>query len=177
MAGAGKIVTLASSGRQVTTGVQLYPPSATDPVSPVPGAGDSYYNTAIDELMVYDATRAKWLSAATYAIQAGRNGNTNAGAFYRAVNGMVLDGADRGILCPRGTVVSVAWARTDAGSATLDVLSNGVSVATLSSAAAGATRDDTVDADVSAGLLSFRNQAGGNQTSNVQIVVLLKRRA
>jgi hypothetical protein len=174
---AGKIVALTSGGRQVTAGVQIYPPSATDPVSPAPANGDLYYNTAIEELMVYDGARAKWLSSATYTFLAGRNGATNAGNFYRGVNGMVLDAANRGFACPLGTIVSIAWSRTDADAATLDVLNNGSSVATLASAATGATRDDTVDADVSAGLLSFQNQAGGNQTSNVQIVVLLKRRA
>jgi hypothetical protein len=176
VADAGKIVAIASGGRQVTAGVQIYPPSATDPVSPAPAGGDTYYNTAIDELMVYDGTRAKWLSAATYTIQAGRDGNTNAAGFYRGVNGMLLDASTRGIPIPDGTIVSAAWSRTDADVATLDVLNNGVSVYTLASAAPGAAADDTADVDVSASLLSFRNQAGGNQTSNVQIVILVKRR-
>ena len=177
MAAAGKILAVASSGRQVTAGVQLYPPAASDPVSPTPGQGDQYYNTALDELMVYDGTRAKWLSAATYTIQAGRSGDTNAGSFYRGVNGLLLDASNRGIPCPQGTIVSVAWSRTDSDAATLAVLNNGASVTTLASAVAGAVRSDSVNADVSAGLLSFQNQAGGNQTSNVQIVILLKRRA
>jgi len=177
MSAAGRIVAVDAGGGQVVPGVSAYPPAATDPVSPAPSGGDTYYNTALDELMVYNATRLKWLSAATYTYQSGRNGNTAAGSFYRGVNGMVLDAVNRGIPCPKGTLVSAAWSRTDATAATLDVLNNGVSAATLASAAAGATRNDTVNADVAVGLLSFQNQAGGTQTSNVQIVVLLKRRA
>jgi hypothetical protein len=176
VAAAGKIVALASSGRQVTAGVQVYPPAASDPVSPTPAGGDIYYNTALDELMVYDGTRSKWLSSATYTIQVGRDANTTPGAFFRGIGSMLLDASNRGIACPKGTIVSLAISRTNAGAATLDVLNNGVSVATLANSVSGATRSDTVNADVSAGLLSFQNQAGGSLVANVQIVLQMKRR-
>jgi hypothetical protein len=126
--------------------------------------------------MFYDGLRSKWLTLATYVVQAGRNGSTNAGAFYRGVDGLLLNASTRGFPVPKGTLVSVAWTRSDADAATLDTLANGVVVSSLTSTAAGATRDDAVDADFADGIVSFQNQAGGNQTSNVQIVAVYRRR-
>jgi len=156
---------------------QFYGPLVADPIDPVPEDGDLYYNIAIGELMFFDGSRSKWLSIKPYTIQAGRNGNTNPGTFYRAVNGMVMNDATRGIPAPRGTIVSLSLSRTDADATTLEALANGAVVATLAHSAAGATRDDTIDADFTDGLLSFRNILGGSQTSNVQIVALVRRRA
>lgn len=177
MSGPGLIIGVDdSTGRQVSSSVRIYEPAATDPSTPAPSDGDIYYNTAINEWMFYDGTRTKWLSIASAHMQAGRNANTNAGLYYRSIDGMVLDAGNRGVAIPKGTLVSIAWSRTDSDAATLDVLANGAVIATLASSSSGAVRDDTVNADFAAGLMSFRNNGGGNQTSNVQIVAIYRRR-
>jgi len=167
---------IASGGRQVTAGVQLYPPSAANPVTPAPVAGDLYYNTTIHELMFYDAGRGKWLANDTETIYAGRNGNTLDGNFFRGIDGLLLNAANVGIPVLKGTLVSLALSRGNAGAAVLEVLNNGTVVATLANSVAGATRSDTMNANVSGGLISFRNQVGGSTMTDVQIIAIFKKR-
>ena len=157
-------------------GVRIFAPSATDPSSPTPLDGDLYFNTAIKEWMEYDGTRTKWLSISALNFQGGRNGNTAPGSFYRAFDGLTF-GTNIGYEVPKGTLVGLSWSRTDADAATLEVLVGGSVIATLASSAAGGTSDWAVNADFSAGLMQFRNQSGGNVTSNVLIVAQMKRRA
>ena len=148
--------------------------SGTDPVG-IHGAGDVYYNTSIDEVMRYSGDKNKWLSALSLTVQAGRNGTTNPAVFYRAINGMVLDAGDRGLPVTKGTLISLAMSRTDSDAAILECLVNGVVVATLASSASGLT-EGSYNIDIDTGLISFRNQVGGNATSNVQIIAVYKRR-
>jgi len=103
-------------------------------------------------------------------VQAGRNGNTAAGAFYRSINGMTLNAGARGIPVPAGTLSFVGWTRTNAaGSPVLEVLNNGSVIATLTNPGAGVVFS-TPNVDVVEGLLSFRNQiTSGVTTRNVQI--------
>jgi len=159
-------------------GQQFYGPLASDPVSPVPEDGDLYHNLAIGELMFFDGSRGKWLSVKPYTVQAGRNGKTQAGIFYRGTDGMVLDDGYRGIPVPSGTLVSISLSKSSTDASSLEVLANGALAATLAhGASAGAIRDDTVNADFSDGLLSFRNVTGGAGIRNVQITALVRRRA
>jgi hypothetical protein len=174
---AGKLVVLTAPGVQATAGQQVYVQSATDPAGPpTPADGDLYYNTVLNEWMSYDGARAKWLGLSQLLVQAGRNGNTGVGTFYRGIGNMVLDATTKGIACQKGTIVYLAISRTDTGLATLDVLNNGVLVATLASTVAGATATTAINVDLAAGLLSFSNAAGGATTSNVQIVLVYRRR-
>jgi len=154
-----------------------YSSSAIDPISPPPSAGDMYYNTSLEEEMRYDGTRSKWLTTNNSELQAGRSGNAGGGIFYRGINGQVLNATDRGFPVRRGTLVYLALSRSDADLATLEVLVNGVVIATLSHSSSGLTEDTSINVDFDSGLMSFRNQAGGNTTSNVQIIVQYKRRA
>jgi len=156
-------------------GVRIYAVSATDPSSPTPVNGDLYYNSAIDEWMYYDGSRAKWLSVATYTYSGGAKDDTAAGSYYRAI-GELAYGTNIGDSVPKGTVTGLAWSRTDADAATMEVVIDTTSVSTLASSAAGKTASWTKNDDFSEGLLKFRNQAGGNTTSNVIAVVLVKRR-
>lgn len=157
-------------------GPRFYGTSATDPSSPTPADGDMYYNTAIRELMTYDGGRAKWLSITQLTLGSGRNGLTAAGSFYRGWDGLAY-GTNIGHPVPKGTLVGLAWSRTDNDSATLEVLVGGSVVASLLSTAAGATSDWTVNADFNEGLMQFRNLSTGNATSDVQITAIMKRRA
>lgn len=149
---------------------------AVDPANPPPKDGDRYYNTAIHHEMVYDGSRSKWLSVTTGVRQGGRRTTTAAGSFYRGTNNLVMDASNRGIPVPKGTLVELAWTRTDATNATLECLVGGAVIATLNSTAAGLTLDSTVNADFAQGVMAFRNQAGGSTTSNVQITAVTKRR-
>ncbi len=101
-------------------------------------------------------------------IQSGRNGTTNPGQYYRAINGMSLNDSNRGIPCKKGTLRTVTWTREDIDSASLEVLVNGLVVAVVQSNSSGPT-SATPNVAIDAGLMSFRNLATGNPTSNVQI--------
>lgn len=157
-------------------GPRYYGTSATDPSSPTPADGDMYYNTALRELMTYDGGRSKWLSITQLTLGGGRAGITAAGSFYRGWDGLAY-GTNIGHPVPKGTLVGIAWSRTDNDSATLEVLVGGSVVASLLSTAAGATSDWTVNADFNEGLMQFRNLSTGNATSDVQITAIMKRRA
>jgi len=154
--------------------VRVYAPAASDPSVPSPNDGDLYFNTAIDEWMEYDSGRAKWLSIAALTILSGADGGTGAGSFYRF--GTLAYGTNIGHTVPKGTLVGIAWSRTDSAAATLEVLVGGSVIATLASSAAGSVVNWAVNADFSEGRMQFRNQAGGNTATNVLITAILKRR-
>ena len=136
-----------------------------------------WYNTGSNSILFYDLGRAKWLGVEVVDVVGGRAGTTPPGNFYRGQDGMVLDTSTRGIPVSQGCLTSIAWSRTDTGSATLEVLVNGSAIAELNSTVAGATRDDAVNVNFSTGLLSFRNKSGLANTQNVQVAVQYRRRA
>lgn len=157
-------------------GPRFYGTSATDPSSPTPADGDMYYNTALRELMTYDGGRAKWLSVSQMTIGSGRARITGAGSYYRGNDGATY-GTDIGHPLPKGTLVGIAWSRTDNDSATLEVLVGGSVIATLASAVSGPVYNWSVNADFNEGLMQFRNLSTGNATADVQITAVVKRRA
>jgi hypothetical protein len=157
-------------------GIRLYGALAANPFVPAPADGDEYYNTVISEKMLYDGSRSKWLTIQADKIEAGRNGNTAAGSFYRMTDGLTMDAVNLGYPVPKGTLTYLAWTRDDTDVATLEVLVNGAVIATLAPAGAGPTVLATANSDFNAGVMSFRNQAGGNTTTDVQIVAVYKRR-
>ena len=105
-------------------------------------------------------------------VQAGRNGDTLTGAFYRGIDGMVLDAANLGLPVPVGTLKFLGWSKTSAASSTLEVLNNGSVIATLVNPGVGVV-SSYPDVSVALGLLSFRNLAAGATTSNVQITAVV----
>lgn len=157
------------SGTTIAGGAgKIYPPSATDPVSPSPAAGDFYFNTSLNMQMFYDAVRTKWLSVETFEIFFGRNGNTNAGTYYRGVDSAVMSSTNGMRAEFNGTIVGLSYMRSDSDAATFVVDADGVAGATLASSAVsgGST---TLNTNFNAGqILAVFNQAGGNVTSNVQ---------
>jgi hypothetical protein len=154
-------------------GTSMMTKSATDPGGA--SDGDVYFNTVLEEVMEYDGTRSKWLSVAQITLTGGRSTETAAGSFYRGIGNLTF-GTNIGYGVPKGTLVGLSWSRTDSDAATLEVLVGGSVIATLASSAAGVTADWTKNANFNAGLLQFRNQAGGNTTTDVMITALLKRR-
>jgi hypothetical protein len=59
---------------------------STDPLLPAPQDGDQYYNTTMKMMMMYDGTRAKWLSIAEQDLFFG-SASTAGGAFYKGPGG------------------------------------------------------------------------------------------
>lgn len=151
----------------VVNGVRNYGKSPTNPALPAPVDGDTYYNTVLRMQMTYDGFRGKWLSVEAETMHFGRDGNTQAGQYYRAADGRVMS-ATLGWYAERsGTVVSMTYTRTDSDSATFNIVANGGSIATVASSATGG-RDITLNADFTFGdIIAVLNQAGGNATSNV----------
>ena len=157
------------TGTTIAGGIgKVYPASATDPVSPSPAAGDFYFNTALNMQMYYDSVRSKWLSVETFEIFFGRNGDTNAGTFYRGADSAVMSSTVGLRAEHNGTIVSLSYMRSDSDLATFGVTADGTTGATLASSAVsgGST---TLNSNINAGqIIAVRNQAGGNITSNVQ---------
>jgi len=172
----GQVLTAGASDPQ-WAGPKRYSNSATDPVSPVPAEGDVYYNTALQMQMQYDGSRSKWLSVESATFGFGRNGNTGAGTYYRTYNGL-LGSASRGYhALYEGTVVGVAYTRSDTDAATFSIQASGSEIATLASSATSG-RNTAEDADFSQGsVLAIQNQLGGNTTSNVVVWLRVRWRA
>jgi len=173
----GKIIQPSSAAdAAILKNLKHYGASATDPVFPAPAAGDHYYNTVLEEEMRYDGARTKWLSLNSSDFQAGRNGNCPGGTFYRGINGMFLNATTQGYAIQKGTLVYLALTRNDSDATSLEVLVNGSVVSTFAHSASGLSENAAINIDVDAGILSFRNIAGGNTTSNLQLIARLKRR-
>jgi len=164
-------ITLDDNGRINNT--YFHPAGATNPVSPTPQAGDRYYNTALNLDMVYDGTRSKWLSVTQISFQAGRNGSTPSGGYYRGINGLTLS-ATVGYAAPyNGTVVAGGYTRTDTDSANFQLVANGSTLVSGNSTATSATANN-LNADFNLGDALAARNGGPNTTSNVQIWWIVK---
>jgi len=151
----------------VVNAVRNYGKSSSNPGSPAPSDGDIYYNTALRMQMTYDGSRGKWLSVESDSMHFGRDGNTKDGQYYRAADGRVMSSAEGWYAERSGTVIALAYTRTDSDATTFEVVADGASIATLASSATGG-RSISLNADFTFGqILAVRNQAGGNTTSNV----------
>jgi hypothetical protein len=144
-----------------------YGVSATDPTVPPPSNGDLYYNSVLDMEMRYDATRGKWLSIEADIVPFGRDGPTGVGQYYRAVNNRIMSATIGWYGQFNGTVVSLAYTRSNFNAATFEVMRSGVAVHTVPSAIIKG-RDPTINADFVAGdVLAVRNQNPGSMTMDV----------
>jgi len=150
---------------------------AADPLTPPAAAGDTYYNTVLQMRMAYEAVRAKWLSVEAQEFTFGRNGATATGQYYRTTDGRILSATLGWRAGFPGTVVSLQYTRSDADAATFEVVANGAPIGTLVSAAS-AGGSNALDSDfVAADILAVRNQAGGNNTSDVVAYLRLRWRS
>lgn len=139
---------------------------ASDPISA--STGDMYYNTAIGMMMYYDSLRSKWLSVESATVQFGRNGPTQAGQYFRGIDGRVLSDSIGFCGLRNGTVVSITYTKSDSNPAIIEVTSNGSQIATLP-AASTSGRDLSTNADFNFGdIVSARNHLAGADTEDVQ---------
>jgi len=127
----GQVLTAGASDPQ-WAGPKRYSNSATDPVSPAPAEGDTYYNTSLQMQMQYDGSRSKWLSVESATFGFGRNGNLfPAGTYLRAINGMVTSATEGYDALYNGTVVGVTIRRSTQSVAEYAVVASGTDIATL----------------------------------------------
>ncbi len=127
--------------------------------------------------MRYDGARAKWLSVESTTFQFGRSANTAAGSYYQNAGGTAYNGAEGLVAFFNGTVIGLAYTRTDTDSATFGVTDDGTTIASLASTAL-AGKDITLNADFAVdSVLGVRNETGGNTVSNGQGWVRVKWRA
>ncbi len=173
----GRVVWDGTAGAALDdTGLRDYGASAADPVSPAPADGDTYRNTALDQQMHYDGTRAKWLGDVAQ-VAFGRAGNVGAGAYYRGIDRRSFSSTNGRDARHAGTVVAIEYSRNDTDAATFEAVAAGVTIATLASSATSGS-DATLDGDFAAGsVLAARNQSGGNTTSQVMGWITIRWRA
>jgi len=137
------------------------------PTVPVPpGNGDLRFDEATGMYYFFDDSRSKWLSVESVTFQFGRNGNTPNLVFYRGINARLLSDTLGWPAFYDGTIVGLAYSRTDVDAANFQIRSGGATIATVATAATTGF-DNALDADVSQGaIMSVRNQ--GNTTNGVQ---------
>lgn len=167
----------ASSGAAIWNwaGPRSYPNSTTDPVSPTPVAGDTYYNTTLNSLMRYDGVRGKWLSEDSVVIAASDQGSLNSGAYHQV--GTLRMSATRGYYAmSNGTVVALGYTRSDSDSSSFDVTADGSTIANVASSS-NEGGSITLDGDFDVGDRLATRNGGPNSQSNTIIWVRIKWRA
>jgi len=159
-------------GVVVVNGTKHYADSATDPTDPAPAQGDRYYNTALEMEMRYDGTRTKWLSIESGTVDASDNGTVASGTYLR-VGWLRMAGALGFTAHFSGTVVSLGYTRSDADAANFAVTADGVTIATVASAAVSGY-STTLNADFDQGdVLGIRND-GANAMKDPIVWIRVK---
>jgi|GEM_PF-1665202 len=162
-------------GVVIVNGTKHYADTASDPSDPAPAEGDRYYNTTLEMEMRYDGLRSKWLSVESGTFDASDNGNVPVGTYFR-VGWLRMAGALGFTAHFDGTVVSLAYTRSDSDAADFAVTVAGVTIATVASAATSGY-STTLDADFNQGdVLSLRND-GANAMKDVIAWVRVKWRS
>lgn len=162
------------SGSDALASPRRYAPASSDPSSPTPAEGDTYFNTTLKQLMVYDGTRSKWLSDAVFTL--GFAGGAGVSGYFDH-HGQATDGGNGDVPVLKGTVVSVAISRSDSDASTIEVTLGGTAVCELVTSAAGVTRDSTLNADFAAGLMTTRVKSAANAIDDARVQVGYRLRA
>lgn len=147
-------------------GVRYYTSSATDPSSPTPADGDIYWNTALEKEMRYDGTRSKWLSVESVTFLF-NSPQAAIGSYFKL--GDVTMTSTRGYNMPHNaTLVAMGVTRSNTGTATLEAVAAGSSLATQAIGTATKVKTNTVNADIAVDVvLSAKNaSASANEILN-----------
>jgi hypothetical protein len=137
--------------------------------------GDMYFDTVLDELMVYDSSRSKWLSVALHAVHLNYNGTCAVDGKLRGYGGMPTVNS-RGPHTLKGTIVALGISKSDANASTIRVINAGSTAYDWSiSAASGHQEKSDADVDVSSGNITVQNK-GAASIANVQFVAYIRRR-
>jgi len=87
--------------------------------------GDLYYNTTLNMMMYYDASRSKWLSVETAELHFGAAGTTLPGSGFSGSSGIGFTSTVGRYAEYDGTVVSMTYAKTDLANTTFLVIADG----------------------------------------------------
>lgn len=147
-------------------------PSATDPAG-VATPGDTYFNTALTREMVFDSSRAKWLSKDAWPPMFNHSQKPKE-SYLKA--GELLLNDERGYLVSRNmTLCELSYTRVDEVDApTFEVRVDGIAVASLASPAntpTGSKLDFNVDIAANAILQVY---AAGDRASRPVVWLLLR---
>lgn len=153
---------------------ELYSEGDDDSVN-VFNAGDKYYDTSIQQEMIYDSDRHKWLSAATFTVTHGRRSSTPAGAYYRRADGM-SSGPSVGTYVASGTVTEVSWSMSTSAVSVFRIEVNGLSTLDVLTDGDAHGRMYSVNSDFPEGIMSSLN-ASGDTTQNFQCDITYKLRS
>lgn len=158
------------------SGIKFYQPSLYDPISSSLSNGDTYYNTSLSQLMLYDINRGKWLSMSTLTEGCGSKKNVSSGKYYKRYGDMTTSESS-GSLIQKGTIIYVSCVNSKSAYYTFEILVNNVVIAEFYSGGASAIQDFNVNVDFNSGIISFRNKDGSDNCSNFQATILYKLRA
>lgn len=168
--GTSSVILQSGSEKVQINGITHYGTSATDPTPRGAGFqdGDSYYNTAMHMEMRYDSSRSKWLSVVTISYSFGANGNITANSYLPIGNGLTFASAVGYISRYNGTIIGMAFNRTDTDAATVEIYSGGVATGAELATSALNNSTNALNSDFVANAdLSVRNKNGGNTVSNL----------
>lgn len=164
----------------IIAGIRYYGQREDDPVFPTPNDGDKYYNSTLNADMLFDGPRGKWLTQNTVVLYFGRSGNTATGVFYRTPSdGLAFSATNGYFTSDAGTIVALGWTRNDSDNTTLEVTEDGITIASVISAAT--TGDDkSLNGDFDASsVIGVRNgdNPGDNTTNSVAGWIAIKLRS
>jgi hypothetical protein len=161
------------TGVATLQGRQDYGVLATDPVGITPGTGDMYYNSILQMEMRYDNVRSKWLSVESQRFQFGRDGATAVDQYFRGADGRVLSDSIGWYAERSGTIISMAYTRSNSVAMAFEVTANGAALGNLPSSAVGG-RSVALNFDFNFGdVLAVRN-AGAGVPDDVNAVLGIK---
>jgi hypothetical protein len=151
---------------------------STPPSIPVSGYQRPYYDSSLESLMVYDATRSKWLSTETFTYLLSRTGNNGAGVSFKTSGGVATSTSPIHLGSKNTCLVSVAVTTGATENFTLgvyDISSGGSGVTYTKSIPNGISYvDDTVNQNYNANdtIDVFISALGSSGNINNPVVVL-----
>ncbi len=135
--------------------------SASEPSEDMVG-GDEYYNSDLNRLMFYDASRSKWLSQEVAVFSFGSTAAIVAGALYEGTGRTPFNVADAGMIMPlNATVVGVGMTCLT-GDSEVKIRDNTSVLVTLAHNTAAST--DAANADVASGQIVIAINSSGGET-------------
>lgn len=170
---AGQVLTTQGAAANPTwSSPKRYPNSGTNPVSPTPAAGDTYYNTTLQMDMVYDGARSKWLSVTSDVLWGSDAGALTVGTFLQAGN-VRMTAAFGYTAMYNGTVVGLGYTRSDSDASSWQVTSNGSTISTIATSATVGQSNTLNDNFNQGSVLGIRN-GGANSMSNTIVWVRVR---
>jgi hypothetical protein len=156
-------------------------PLQLNPMGSAPSSGLASGQLVIigNDLYLYDSTRTKWLSVASFYIGAGVNSTNVKNSYLKGYNG-TSQSADVGWLAPwNGTICAIMITADSTSTNTIRIRANGsdISGAAVSYSNNKKNYSITINSNFSAGdVLSFYCDGSDNGTNRPQCWAIIKRR-